>query len=93
MYTISKHCQCVFLHTYIHNWPLQPFSWDYGIASHTTHVVCINFIRKWRDLQFNIDSEREIFENFFLAGLFTLRVLPEFCREEIAEEILFVFLF
>ena len=36
-------------HTYIHNWPLQPFSHDYGLASHTTHVVCFNFIREWRE--------------------------------------------
>ena len=29
--------------TYTHNWPLQPFSQDYTLASHTTHVVCVNF--------------------------------------------------
>ena len=51
--------------TYIHNWPLQPFSQDYGLASHTTHVVCINFIHEWRDLQFNVDSERQIFKKLF----------------------------
>ena len=53
------------LHTYIHNWPLQPFSQDYGLASHTTHVVCVNFKHEWRDLQFNVDSERKIFEKLF----------------------------
>ena len=42
---------------------LQPFSQDYGLASHTTHVVCVNFTR-----------ENDIFlRNFFTAGLFTLR--------------------
>ena len=51
--------------TYIHNWPLQPFSQDYGLGSHTTHVVCVNFMREWRDLQFNVDSERQIFEKLF----------------------------
>ena len=40
------------LHTYRHNWPLQPFSRDYGLASYTTHVECVNFIR-----EFNVDSE------------------------------------
>ena len=25
---------------YIHNWPLQPFRQDHGLASHTAHVVC-----------------------------------------------------
>ena len=34
------------LHTYIHNWPLQPFSQDYGLASYTAHVVCVKFIRE-----------------------------------------------
>ena len=48
----------------IHNWSLQPLSQDYGLASHTTHVVCVNFIRGWLDLQFNVDSERQIFEKF-----------------------------
>ena len=41
------------MHRYIHNSPLQPFSQDYSLASHTTHVVCVNFKRKWWDLQFN----------------------------------------
>ena len=52
-------------YAYIHNWPLQPFSQDYGLASHITHVVCVNFIREWRDLQFNVDSEQQIFEKLF----------------------------
>ena len=47
--------------TYIHNWPLQLFSQDYGLASHTTHVVCVNFTCERWDLQFNDDSERQIF--------------------------------
>ena len=49
----------------MHNWPLQPFSQNYGLASHITHVVCVNFMREWRDLQFNVDSERQIFEKLF----------------------------
>ena len=54
--------QFKYIHTYIHNWPLQLFGQDYGLASHTTHVVCVNFLREWWDLQFNVDSERQIFE-------------------------------
>ena len=50
---------------YIPNWPLQPLSQDYGLFSHTTHIMCVNFIREWRDLQFNVDSERQIFEKLF----------------------------
>ena len=50
---------------YIHNWPLQHASQDYGLASHTTHVVCVNFIRDWRDLEFNADYKRQIFGKLF----------------------------
>ena len=31
------------------------------VASHTIHVVYVNFIHNWRDLQFKVDSERKIF--------------------------------
>ena len=34
---------------HIDNWPLKPFSQDCGLASRTTHVMCINFICEWRD--------------------------------------------
>ena len=34
-------------------------------VSLTTYVVCINFIHKWRDLQFKVDSERQIFWEIF----------------------------
>ena len=37
-------------HTYIHNWPFQPFSQDYGLVSHTIYVVYANFIHELRDL-------------------------------------------
>ena len=46
--------------SYLLNGPLQPYY--YLLASHTTHIVCVNFIREWWDLQFNLDSERQIFE-------------------------------
>ena len=52
-----------YIHTYI-NWSLQPFSQDYYLVSHTTYVVCVNFIHKWRDLQFNVDSEWQTFFYF-----------------------------
>ena len=45
------------------------------LVSHTTYVVCVNFIHKWRDLLFKVDSERQIFwETFHGNFLFTLRV-------------------
>ena len=45
------------------------------LASHATHVVCVNFISEWRDLKLNVDSERLIFFlTFSRQILFTLRV-------------------
>ena len=35
------------------------------LISHTTYVVFVNFIHKWRDLQFEVDSERQIFWETF----------------------------
>ena len=35
------------------------------LVSHTTYVVCVNFIHKWRDLQFKIDYERQSFWKTF----------------------------
>ena len=51
----------------------QHFSQDYGLTSHITHVEYVNFIRKWQDLQFNVDSEWQIFEK-----LFTLRIFARY---------------
>ena len=61
------------------------------LVSHTTYVVCVNFIHKWRDLQF----KRQIFSDNF-HGSFNLptKFLPEIYWEEIAEEMpFFVFCF
>ena len=35
------------------------------LVSYTTYVVCVNFLHKWRDLQFKVDSERQIFWELF----------------------------
>ena len=48
------------LHTYI-NGHYKPSVRIIDLVSHTTYVVCVNFIHKWRDLQFKVDSERHIF--------------------------------
>ena len=45
------------------------------LISHTTYVVCVNFIHMWRDLQFKVNSEQQIFlRKFSWQFLFTLRV-------------------
>ena len=63
---------------YLHNLPLQPFSQDYDQASHTTYVVCINFMHECCNLQFKVDSEGDIFEKLFIVILFTLQ---SFCQK------------
>ena len=60
------------------------------LVSYTTYVVCVNFIHKWRDLQFKVDSEQQIWETFHGNFIYFSEFLPEICWEEIAEEILFV---
>ena len=55
------------MYTYIHNWSLQPLSQDYDLASHITFIECVNFLHEWRDLQFKVDYERQIFEKLFMA--------------------------
>ena len=69
------------------------------LASNTTYIVSTNFIHKWQDLQFKVDSERQIFFFFFFLRNFSWQsyllsgFLPQICWEEIAKEILFVFCF
>ena len=86
----------VFLNTYIHNWSLHnPSVRILDLVSHTTYVVCINFIHKWRDLQIKVNFERQIFWASFHGNIYLLlRVFARnLLREEIAEEMLFVFCF
>ena len=51
------------------------------IVSHTTYVVCVNFMHKWRDLQFKVDSERQIFfeKLFLLLSEFLLEIFLFWC--------------
>ena len=59
---------------------LQASSQDYNLASHSTYVVCANFLHDCRDLKFKnrtIDFWETVHGNFI-----TLRVFPEICWEE-----------
>ena len=62
------------LFTYKHNWSIQPLSQNYYLVYHTTYVECLNFMQEWRYLQFNVDSERQIFETLLIVNSFTLKV-------------------
>ena len=51
-----------------------------NLGSHTTYVVFVNFIHKWRDLKFKVDFERQIFWETFQGNLYILsELLPEIC--------------
>ena len=66
--------------TYTHNWSLQPFSQDCYLASYTTYVVYFDFIHEWRDLQFEVYSERQIFEKCqFYLPLMVLFFYQKMC--------------
>ena len=56
-----------YIHTYIHNWPLQPFSQDYGLA--------LMLYVSGGTYNLTSTSNDKFLGNFFMAGLFTLRVL------------------
>ena len=49
-----------------------------NLVSHMIYVLCVNFIDKWPNLQFKVDSER-FFEKLFVAILFTL----SFCEKSV----------
>ena len=51
------------------------------LVSDTTYVVRANFIHKWRDLQFKVDSEQQIFSRNFSWQFYLLseEFLPEIC--------------
>ena len=64
-YGITCNCDCHYPSTYIIG-HYNPWVRIIDLVSHTTYVVCVNLIHKWRDLQFKVDSE------LFMAILFTL---------------------
>ena len=72
--------------------PLQHFSKDYVLASYTTQIMCNNFICEQRNLQFNIDSERQIFAKFF-HGRFILHLVRNLLRGNHQRNIIFHILF
>ena len=49
-------------------------------------MVYFNFIHKWQELQFKVDSERQILRNFSWQFYIQSEFLPEILWEEIAEE-------
>ena len=76
--------------SYIHNWPLQHFSQNYGLAFHATHAVCFNFIHKWRSLQFKFFGIARFLKKLFYGKfIYSQEFLPEICWDRAAHEIFF----
>ena len=61
------------------SWTLHAYSQEEDVASHTCHVASINFLHEYRDLQFNVDSEEQFFENFFMEEFLSSEFLPQIC--------------
>ena len=78
---------------YIYNLPLKPFSKYYYLTSHTTYVVYVNFIHKWRDLQFKVDSNDRFLRNFSWQFYLLSEFLPEICSRLHIQNLLNFFFF
>ena len=57
---LSHSAVCAPLHIYIIG-DYNPSVRIIDLVSHITYILCVNFIHKWRDLQFKADTERQIF--------------------------------
>ena len=79
------------LHPYIHNCSFQSFSQDCGLASHTTHVVCVNFICQWRGTYSLMSPPNNRFFEKLFHGKFYIppELIPEICWEKAVEKIFF----
>ena len=67
---------------------------DYVLASHTTHVVCVNFIHEWRNLQFNVDCERQIcWETFSWQVYFFSQSLCQKSAQRKSPNVILFFIF
>ena len=77
-----------------HYWSLQPFSLDYGLAFHTTHIVYINFIPEWRDVPLTLNPDDRFFEKPVQGGFI---YFESFCQKSVEKKsqkkIFFIFRF
>ena len=68
-----------YIHTYIID-HYKPSVRIIDLDAHSTYVVGVNFINKWLDLQFKVESERQIFFKKFSWQFYLLsEFLPEIC--------------
>ena len=76
-YNIDGSLQCMHLYIIDH---YNPSIRIIDLVSHAIYVVCVNRINEWRDLEFKVDSERQIFlRNFSWQFYLLIEFLPEIC--------------
>ena len=63
-------------HTYI-NGHYNPSARIIDLVSHTPYFVCVNFTHKWWNLQFKVDSKRQISQKLF-HGNCRINILSNF---------------
>ena len=68
--------------TYTHAYIIDHYNLSVRIidlVSHATYVACVNFIPKWRNLQFKVDFECQIFLETLQGTFINSEFLPETC--------------
>ena len=73
MASVNRLHLITYIHTYIDNWSLQPFSLYYDLVPIRLFRCAFILYRVAEDLQFKVGSEPQIFEKLFTAILFPLR--------------------
>ena len=61
-------------HTYIHNWPLEPFSQDYALLLTSLRLCALILYVSSGTYSLTKTLNYKFLKNFFMVGLFILRV-------------------
>ena len=83
-------CTCCRYLLYTHNWPLEPFSENNGLASHNTQLMLCAIILFVNGGTYNLTStlkDRFVWETFSWQSYLLLDFLPDISWEDIAEEV------
>ena len=95
-YRICTEEPILLLHIHIHTYIIGHYNTPVSITTQllTRLMLCaLIFIREWRDLQFKVDSERQIFGKLFIAILFILIVFVRNLLKGNRLRNIFVFIF
>ena len=90
---VNKLLAVLLLPVYLHTYIISHYNNSVRIivlVSHTTYVLWVNFIYKWRDLPFKVVSERQIFWEAFHGNFI---YSESFCQKSALSVLLFFFFF